>query len=147
VSCAPFANPSDREIRDILARRMTIAVVGCSPDPERDSHRVALVLRQRGHRVIPVHPAARDILGLPTYPTLAAVPERVDMVDVFRRPDAVPGVVDDTLAIGAPVLWLQLGVVHEEAAARARDAGVTVIMDRCPAVEYRRLFSGTERLT
>jgi len=140
-----FANPSDRVIHDILARRMTIAVVGCSPDPRRDSHRVALILRQRGHRIIPVHPSGSEILGGRSYPSLCLVPERVDMVDVFRRPDAVPQVVEETLAIGAAVLWLQLGVVHEAAAARARDAGVTVIMDRCPAIEYRRLFVGTER--
>jgi predicted CoA-binding protein len=142
----PFTNPSDREIRDILARRMTIAVVGCSPDPRRDSHRVALVLQQRGHRVVPVHPTAGALLGETCYASLRAVPRPVDMVDVFRRPDAVPEVVDDTIAIGAPLLWLQLGVVHDAAAARAREAGITVIMDRCPAVEYRRLFTGRELL-
>jgi len=141
-----FSNPSDREIRDVLARRMTIAVVGCSPDPRRDSHRVALVLQQRGHRVIPVHPGAGTIFGTTCYPSLRAVPGPVDMVDVFRRPEAVPEVVDDAIAIHAAVLWLQLGVVDDAAALRARAAGMTVIMDRCPAVEYRRLFTDREAL-
>lgn len=135
-----FANPTDTEIRTLLARPMTIAVVGCSPDPSRDSHEVARVLRSRGHRVIPVNPRADEILDTRSYATLRAVPFPVDMVDVFRRPEAVPAVVEDAIAIGARALWLQLGVVHEAAAMRARAAGMMVIMDRCPAIEYRRLF-------
>jgi predicted CoA-binding protein len=142
-----FRNPSDRAIRDILARPMTIAVVGCSPDSGRDSHRVSRVLQQWGHRVVPVNPQAAGtaILGEPCYARLADVPHAVDMVDVFRRPDAVPALVEETIAARVPILWLQLGVVHEQAAERARAAGVTVVMDRCPAVEYRRLFSGAPR--
>jgi predicted CoA-binding protein len=120
---------------------MTIAVVGCSPDPSRDSHRVALLLRHRGHHVMPVNPEAREIFGEPCHPSLRAIGRRLDMVDVFRRPDAIPEIVDDVLAIKAPILWLQLGVIDVEAAMRARRAGVTVIMDRCPAIEYRRLFA------
>jgi predicted CoA-binding protein len=119
---------------------MTVAVVGCSPDPSRDSNHIARILQQKGHRVIPVNPAVGAMLGGRCYPDLSAIPERIDMVDVFRRPDAIPAIVDATLAIKAPILWLQLGVIHEAAAARARAAGVTVIMDRCPAIEYRRLF-------
>lgn len=136
-----FGNPSDDEIREILTRPMTIAVVGCSPDPGRDSHKVARALQTMGHRVIPVNPQAREIFGIRCYASLRHIEQRVDMVDVFRRPDQVPALVEDTIAIAAPVLWLQLGVIHEEAAARARAAGVTVVMDRCPAVEYRRLVS------
>jgi len=141
VSPGSFHNPPDAEIREILAHPMTIAVVGCSPDPSRDSHRIARLLQMKGHRVIPVNPSGGVILGEGCHATLAAVPERVDMVDVFRRPDAVPAIVDETIPIKARYLWLQLGVVHEDAAARARAAGITVIMDRCPAIEYRRLFA------
>jgi predicted CoA-binding protein len=136
-----FGNPSDDEIRAILTRVMTVAVVGCSPDPGRDSHKVARVLQRIGHRVIPVNPQAREILGVRCYGSLRHIEQQVDMVDVFRRSELVPDIVEDTIAIGAGILWLQLGVVHEEAAARARAAGITVIMDRCPAVEYRRLVS------
>ena len=136
-----FGNPSDDEIREILTEPMTVAVVGCSPDPTRDSHKVARALQTMGHRVIPVNPQCREILGLRCYGSLRQIEQRIVMVDVFRRPELVPGVVDDTIAIAARILWLQLGVIHEEAAARARAAGITVIMDRCPAVEYRRRVS------
>jgi len=139
-----FANPPDAAIRAVPASPRTVAVVGCSPDPARDSHRISRLWRERGHRIIPVNPAAETVLGERSYPSLRAlqaIGERVDVVDVFRRPDAVPAVVDEAIAIGAPVLWLQLGVVHVEAARRAQAAGLTVIMDRCPAIEYPRLFS------
>ena len=136
-----LGNPSDDEIREILTQPMTVAVVGCSPDPTRDSHKVARVLQTMGHRVIPVNPQERHILGLRCYGSLRHIEEPIAMVDVFRRSDLVPEIIDDTIAIAAGVLWLQLGVVHDEAAARARAAGITVIMDRCPAVEYRRLVS------
>ncbi len=135
-----FDNPTDDEIRAILGAPRTIAVVGCSPDPTRDSHRIARLLQERGHRVIPVNPAAAVVLGERCRPSLAAIDEAVEVVDVFRRPDAVPSVVDEAIAIGASVLWLQLGVIHVEGALRARAAGMTVVMDRCPAIEYPRLF-------
>ncbi|HEY2387246.1 MAG TPA: CoA-binding protein [Candidatus Binatia bacterium] len=139
-----FANPPDEAIRAILASPRTVAVVGCSPDPARDSHSIARLWRERGHRIIPVNPGAETILGERCHPSLLAlqaIGERVDVVDVFRRPDAVPALVDDAIAIGAPILWLQLGVIHVEAARRAQAAGLTVVMDRCPAIEYPRLFS------
>lgn len=136
-----FGNPSDDQIREILLRHTTVAVVGCSPDPSRDSHKVARALQRMGHRVIPVNPQAREILGVRCYGSLRQIEEPIGMVDVFRRPDAVSAIVEDAIAVGAEVLWLQLGVIHEEAAARARAAGLTVVMDRCPAVEYRRLVS------
>jgi predicted CoA-binding protein len=136
-----FGNPSDDEIREILTEPMTVAVVGCSPDPTRDSHKVARALQTMGHKVIPVNPQAREILGLRCYGSLRHIEEPVGMVDVFRRPELVPAIVDDVIAIAAGILWLQLGVIHQEAAARARAAGITVVMDRCPAVEYRRLVS------
>lgn len=136
-----FGNPSDDEIREILTEPMTVAVVGCSPDATRDSHKVARALQTMGHRVIPVNPQCREILGLRCYGSLRHIEQPVVMVDVFRRSELVPTIVDDAIAIAARILWLQLGVIHEEAAARARAAGLTVIMDRCPAVEYRRLVS------
>lgn len=133
-------NPPDEEIRRVLGRSMTIAVVGLSPDPMRESHRVAAFLQRLGHRIIPVHPEPGTILGERVYASLRDVPVPIDMVDVFRRSDAVAAIVDDVLVVGAPLLWLQLGVIDAAAAARARAAGVTVVMDRCPAIEYRRLF-------
>lgn len=135
-----FANPSDDEIRDLLAEPRSIAVVGCSPDPGRPSHDVARLLLERGHRVLPVNPAHGEILGLPCHPDLRAVPGPVDVVDVFRRPEHVAAIAAEAIAIGARALWLQLGVVDEAAALRAQAAGLLVVMDRCPAIEYRRLF-------
>ena len=135
-----FANPSDAEIREILAQPKNVAVLGCSSDPGRDSHRIAALLQERGHRIFPVHPAGGRILDRPVTANLAGIEEPIEMVDVFRRPEAVDGIVDEALAIGARVLWLQLGVVDEKAALRATRAGMTVVMDRCPAIEYRRLF-------
>ena len=135
-----FRNPPDAAIRDVLATSRTVAVVGCSSDPSRDSHRIARLLQQHGHRVVPVNPTETEVLGERCYPSLRDVPEPVDMVDVFRRPEFVAGIADDAIAVGARILWLQLGVIDEAAALRAQAAGLTVIMDRCPAIEYRRLF-------
>jgi predicted CoA-binding protein len=113
--------------------------VGCSPDPGRDSHRIAALLQRRGYRVIPVNPAAEEILGERCFPDLAAIGEPVDVVDIFRRPSEAGGHVDEAIAIGAGVVWMQLGVIDEDAAARAREAGLRVVMDRCPAIELPRL--------
>lgn len=135
-----FENPPDAKIREILATPRTIAVVGCSPNPDRDSHRIAALLKAKGHRVIPVNPACREILGERCFASLRDVAEPVDVVDVFRRPEFVDHIVEDAIALGATVLWLQLGVINEPAAHRAQAAGLTVVMDRCPAIEYRRLF-------
>lgn len=135
-----FHNPPDSVIRDILSRPRRIAIVGCSPDPRRDSHQVARLLMERGHTIVPVNPAAHEILGQRAYAALREIPAPVDMVDIFRRADQAGQVVDDAIAIGATTVWMQLGVVDEAAAARAQAAGLTVIMDRCPAIEYRRLF-------
>ena len=134
-----FENPPDSSIRDLLTRQLRIAVVGCSPNPERDSHRIARLLIAKGHTVVPVNPGAGEILGRTCYPSLRAIPGQIDMVDIFRRSDEVGHIVDDAIAIGARVIWMQLGVIDEAAAARAQGAQLTVIMDRCPAIEYRRL--------
>jgi uncharacterized protein len=140
-----FSNPSDAEIRAILSKPATVAVVGCSDNPARDSLRIAKLLKTRGFKVIPVNPqldagALRDTLGEKCYPDLASIPEHIEMVDVFRRSEYVPRIVEDAIAKGARILWCQLGVIHLDAARRAQQAGMTVIMDRCPAIEYGRLF-------
>ncbi len=139
-SWAGFTNPTDATIRDILATPRTIAVVGCSPDPSRDSHQIAALLKAKGHTVIPVNPHCQEVLGEQCFPSLRAVPTRIEMVDVFRRSQFVGQVAEESMAIGASILWLQLGVIDPAAAQRAHAAGLTVIMDRCPAIEYRRLF-------
>jgi len=135
-----FQNPSDQSIRAVLSAPQTIAVVGCSPNPERDSHRIAKLLQGKGHRVIPVNPGQQEILGETCYGSLKEVPEKVDMVDIFRRSEHVAPIVDEAIAIGARIVWMQLGVIDERAAAKAQQAGLLVVMDRCPAIEYRRLF-------
>ncbi|NIA26208.1 MAG: CoA-binding protein [Gammaproteobacteria bacterium] len=123
----------------ILSTYRTWAVVGCSPRPTRASHRVAAFLQQRGYRIIPVNPAADEILGETAYADLASVPDQIEVVDIFRRSGLAGGHVDEAIAIGAKAVWMQLGVIDEEAAARARNAGLDVVMDRCPKIEYPRL--------
>ncbi len=133
------------DTREILARFRTFAVVGLSPSPHRDSHGVARFLQEHGYRVIPVRPGAGNILGEKCYDSLRDVPEPVEVVDIFLRSEAVPSVVEDAVAVGAKVIWTQLGVIHREAAERARRAGLLVVMDRCPAIEYRRHFGSAPR--
>jgi predicted CoA-binding protein len=129
----------DDAIRWCLSEPRTWAVVGCSPSPYRDSHGIAALLKERGHRVIPVNPEAQEVLGERCYPALGDVPGPIDVVDVFRRPDAAGAHVDEAIAIGARAVWLQLGVIDHDAAARARAAGLQVVMDRCPRIELPRL--------
>lgn len=131
---------ADAEIRDILTSVTTIAVVGWSPKPDRPSHGVAAFLKRRGYRVIPVNPgqAGQQALGETVVATLAEAGP-VDMVDIFRRSEEAGAVVDQAIAVGAKVVWMQLGVADEAAAARARAAGLRVVMNRCPAIEIPRL--------
>jgi predicted CoA-binding protein len=128
-------------ISHILGSYHTWAVVGCSPDPRRASHRVARFLQAHGYRVIPVHPDVDELLGERCWPSLGDIPreEGVEVVDVFRRSEAAGRHVDEAVAVGAKAVWLQLGVIDEHAAQRARDAGLEVVMDRCPAIELPRL--------
>ncbi len=128
----------DHTIETILAETRTIAVVGFSSRPERAGYYVPAYLREQGYRIIPVNPHVQSGLGEKAYPDLLAVPEAVDLVLVFRRPEEVPPVVEQAIAIGAKAIWMQLGIVHEAAAARARAAGLRVVMDACMLVEHRR---------
>lgn len=139
-----FANPSDAAIRACLARAQTIAVVGLSPRPDRPSHRIARRLQQWGYRVIPVRPAVSAVLGEKAYARLGDVPQRIDLVDVFRAADQVGAIVEQCIALGIPAIWIQQGIVNEAAAARAQEAGLFVVMDRCISVDYRRLMPPVE---
>jgi predicted CoA-binding protein len=132
---------SDAYLRGILEAAQTIAVVGASPRQERPSHGVMRYLRRHGYRTIPVNPlaAGQEILGERCYASLAEVPERVDLVDIFRRSEFAGAAVDAAIAIGACVVWMQLGVRDDDAAARAEASGLRVVMDRCPAIEIPRL--------
>lgn len=135
-----FRNPANEEIRDLLARARTVAVVGLSPRPERPSHRIARRLQSWGYRVIPVRPAVSEVLGEKAYPRLADVPHRIDLVDVFRAAEQLGPIVEQCIALGLRAIWIQEGIVNEPAAERARAAGMLVVMDRCISVEYRRLM-------
>lgn len=126
----------------ILEKYRTIAMVGLSANPFRPSHFAAIYLLAEGYRVIPVNPREKKILGQICYPSLKDVPESIDVVDIFRERTAVPGLVDEAIAVHAKVVWMQLGVIHEEAAAKARDAGLEVVMDRCMKIEHARFFGG-----
>ena len=123
----------------ILRKYRTIAVVGLSSDEARDSHSISAYMQAVGYRIVPVNPAETEVLGEKAYPTVASIPAAPEIVNVFRRPEAVPGVVDDAIAAGAKVIWMQEGIVNEDAAAKAREAGLEVVMDRCIRTEHRRM--------
>jgi uncharacterized protein len=124
-------NPTDDEIRNLLIHATTIAMVGASANPEKASHGIMKKLQSVGYRVIPVNPHETEVLGERSYRSLIDVPERVDIVDVFRHPEDTPAIADDAVTIGAKALWLQTGIVNEEAASRASAAGLMVVMDAC----------------
>ena len=136
--------PSDDLLRDILRKSRVFACIGVSPNPVRPSHYVGRYLTLKGYRVIPVNPgqAGTTLWGVEVKPRLADVTEPVDVVDIFRKPEAVPEIVEEALSLDPlpKVIWMQIGVTHPEAAARAEAAGLTVIQNRCPKIEYQRLF-------
>lgn len=140
----PLANASDEEIKAILQEAKTVAVVGLSDNPERESHQVAAYLKAQGYRIIPVNPNVQEVLGERAYPTLGDIPKdiKVDVVDIFRRPEFIPEIVDQAIARGAKAVWMQKGLAHNAAADKARAAGLAVVMDRCMMVEHRRLVRG-----
>jgi uncharacterized protein len=130
----------------ILETYKRIAMVGLSSNPFRPSHFAAIYLLSEGYDVIPVNPREKEILGHKCYPSLAAIPGGAEVVDIFREPAAVPAIVDEAIAIGAKVIWMQLGVIHDEAAEKARAAGLEVVMDRCMKIEHARFFGGLNTL-
>jgi len=124
--------------REILAAYRIFAVVGLSADPSRPSHSVATFLKRRGYRIVPVNPNLTEVLGETCYPDLTSIPFRIEVVDIFRRSEYAGAVVDEAIRIGARAVWMQIGVIDHAAAARARAAGLDVVMDLCPAIELRR---------
>ena len=127
----------------IINKYHIVAVVGVSSNPDRASHRVASYLDKHGYHIIPVNPTTRGVLGKICYPDLSSIPEAVEVVDIFRRSEDVMPVVDEAIKIGAKAVWMQEGIVNEEAAAKARDAGLLVVMDKCIRIEHTRLASGS----
>ena len=130
--------PKAEKIAELLRSAKTIAVVGLSNNPARTSNGVSAYMQSQGYRIIPVNPAISEALGEKAYPTLSEVPEKIDIVNVFRRPEHVPEVVDEAIRLGVPAIWMQEGVVHQEAAEKARQAGIFVVMNRCILKEHGR---------
>jgi len=135
-----FQNPPDEVIRELLVRVRTIAIIGLSPRPNRPSHRVALHMQHFRYRIVPIRPAVDSVLGEKAYATLEGVPDKIDLVDVFRAPEYVDKIVDECLTLKLPAIWLQLDVVNIPAALRARAAGMQVVMNRCIYQDYLRFF-------
>lgn len=142
-----MTNPPDEDIAEILRTQRTFAMIGASNDPGRPSYGVMAFMQARGFRIIPINPAmdGQEILGERVYASLAALEGPIDVVDIFRRPDAVPAVVAAAIAekdrLAIKTIWMQIGVIHEEAAVDARAAGLAVVMNRCPKIEYARLLA------
>lgn len=136
-----FQNPTPEDIAALLKQVKTIAVVGLSPKPDRPSYGVSQAMQRFGYRIVPVRPAVESVLGEKAYARLADIPFPVDLVNVFRESAAIPGVVDEVLAIGAPAIWVQEGIYHAEAAEKALAAGLTVVMDRCIYKDYMRFMA------
>jgi len=132
-------NPSDAEIRTLLTNATTIAMVGASSNPDKAAHGIMQKLQRVGYRVIPVNPRETEVLGERAYPSLIDIPERIDIVDVFRRPEDTPQIADEAVTIGAKALWLQTGIANEEAAARAAAGGLAVVMDACIGATHAML--------
>ena len=135
------SNPTEDEIRDILENYTTVAVVGLSDKPERDSHEVAKYLKEHGYTIVPVNPARSEILGEKSYPDLSSIPLQIDIVDIFRNIDAIPGIVDEAIKIKAKVVWMQLGLAHDESAQKARGAGLVAIQSKCMKIEHAKLMA------
>jgi predicted CoA-binding protein len=123
----------------MLKKYRTVAVVGLSPDPQRPSYQVAQYLKSHGYRIFPVNPECREVLGERCYASLKDIPEPVEVVDIFRKVEAIPDIVAEAIAVGAKVIWMQLGLEHPQAAAQARSAGLQVVMDRCMKIDHSRL--------
>jgi len=142
----PHGNPPNAELKQLLTEATVIAMVGASSNPDKASHGIMQKLQSVGYRVIPVNPRETEVLGERSYPSLIDVPERIDIVDVFRRAEDTPGIADDAVTIGAKALWLQTGIVNEDAAARAQAGGLTVVMDACIGATHSLLRVPRKRL-
>lgn len=136
----PAYETTSDDIKDILTSVKTIAIAGLSPKEERDSNKVARYLQQEGYRIIPVNPNYDEILGLKSYPSLSEIPGDIDVVDIFRRPSAVPEIVESAIRKGAKVIWMQEGIVNNEAAEKAKNAGLKVVMNRCMMKEHIKMI-------
>ncbi len=130
----------DEDLKKLLTETKSIAVVGASPKPWRDSGSIAEFLNRKGYKVYPVNPMYQEVLGMKCYPDLRSIPDKIDMVDIFRKPEEVGPIIDEAIAVGAKSVWMQLGVVNDAAASTAEKAGLSVVMDRCIAVEHRALM-------
>jgi hypothetical protein len=138
----PLLSATPEEITALLQKYRTVAVVGISPNPSRPSHQVAAYLKEHGFRIVPVNPGQSEVLGEKCYPSLKDIPFPVDIVDIFRQVEAIPAIVDEAIALGAKVVWMQLGLAEPVSAAKARAAGLTVVMDHCLKVEHARRQAG-----
>lgn len=136
----PAHNSTDEEIKEILSSYKIVAVVGISNKPERDSFRVASFLKERGYKIVPVNPNYDTVLGEKCYPDLSSIPFAVEIVDIFRKPDAVPPIADEAVKIGAKAVWMQIGVVNNEAAEKLVKSRIKVVMNKCMMIEYNNLF-------
>jgi len=136
---------TDADLRCILANAKTVAIVGLSPKKDSPSHEVAEYLIEQGFRIFPVNPGCDEVLGQKCYPDLRSVPEHIDVVDIFRKPEAIPAIVEEAIQIGADNVWMQLGLEHEAAAQKAREAGLNVVMNRCMKQQHTRLFEKEEK--
>lgn len=135
----PEKNATDPEVVELLKKSKTVAVVGVSHKEERDSHKVAKYLKDHGYKMIPVNPKYREVLGEACYPDLKSVPEHIDIVDIFRNVEVIPGIVDEAIEAKAGSVWMQLGLCHNESADKARNAGLSVVMNKCIKIEHSRL--------
>lgn len=140
----PDGNPLSEEIREILSEAKSIAIVGLSDKPERDSYQVGSYLKEHGYRIIPVNPTRDEILGEKSHRKLADVPEPIDIVDIFRRIEELPAVVDEAIMVGAKVVWMQLGLAHHVSAEKARAAGLRVVQSKCIKAEHVKLMGEGE---
>ncbi len=131
-----------RDIADIINNYRVVAVVGLSADPERPSYRVAAYLKEHGYRIIPVNPGCQEILGEKCYPSLRDIPFPIEVVDIFRKVEAIPAIVEEAIRLGAKAVWMQLGLVEPDSAQKAKDAGLQVVMDHCLKVEHAKLHGG-----
>jgi len=140
----PDSNPLDVEIRELLQKSKKIAIVGISRKEDRDSFKVAKYLKEHGYQIIPVNPVYEEVLGEKCYKSLSDIPFEVDIVDIFRRPDAIPPIVDEAIKIGAKAVWMQLGLAHNESAKKAREAGLQVVQSKCIKIEHAKLLKECE---